>query len=267
MNDKDLNPSRLPAARETAQEIFARIQRRRGLPGTLPSDGADTPGSPGYATSGGSARAGTSQPGNRQPFTRQTGTPHGPASHGTAAAASASHDAGPDENDLASLRAAMARLHEATQAAGGNNSQASGKTDASSTRGRTSQSSPSRITEPPEPVDIIHHHEFSSQHRLTQSLLVDEDGTPIDEAQLHAERQAHDSQAGAEGNPNTFPRSHTIRTLLRYPTATTAVGVALAIPVATMLLRNQVTRKALLKTGKFLASEEVWKTLKKISKT
>ena len=49
---------------------------------------------------------------------------------------------------------------------------------------------------------------------------------------------------------------------LRYPTAATALGLAMAIPAATLLLRNHTTRKALYKTGKLLAEQQVWKQIR-----
>ena len=61
---------------------------------------------------------------------------------------------------------------------------------------------------------------------------------------------------------DTFPRSQTMRLLLRYPTAATALGLAMAIPAATLLLRNHTTRKALYKTGKLLAEQQVWKQIR-----
>ena len=53
-----------------------------------------------------------------------------------------------------------------------------------------------------------------------------------------------------------------MRLLLRYPTAATALGLAMAIPAATLLLRNHTTRKALYKTSKLLAEQQVWKQIK-----
>ena len=89
-------------------------------------------------------------------------------------------------------------------------------------------------------------------------MLVDEDGTPIDE-------DAPDFRD--DGRPNdSFPRSKTMQALLRYPTLTTAVGLAVAVPMATMVLRTPAARQTLLRIGKFAAEQEVWKYVRKLSK-
>ena len=89
-------------------------------------------------------------------------------------------------------------------------------------------------------------------------LLVDEDGTPIDEdgPDFRDNGQPRDS----------FPRSKTMQALLRYPTLTTAVGLAVAVPMATMVLRTPAARQTLLRIGKFAAEQEVWKYVRKLSK-
>ena len=79
----------------------------------------------------------------------------------------------------------------------------------------------------------MHDSAFRCASTLQPSLLVDEDGIPIDE-----------------------------ELLLRSPTAATALGLAMAIPAATLLLRNHTTRKALYKTGKLLAEQQVWKQIR-----
>ena len=89
-------------------------------------------------------------------------------------------------------------------------------------------------------------------------LLVDEDGTPIDE-------DAPDFRD--DGRPrDSFPRSKTMQALLRYPTLTTAVGLAVAVPMATLVLRTPAARQTLLRIGKFAAEQEVWKYVRKLSK-
>ena len=85
-------------------------------------------------------------------------------------------------------------------------------------------------------------------------LLVDEDGTPIDE-------DAPDFRDN--GRPrDSFPRSKT----MHYPTLTTAVGLAVAVPMATLVLRTPAARQTLLRIGKFAAEQEVWKYVRKLSK-
>ncbi len=54
--------------------------------------------------------------------------------------------------------------------------------------------------------------------------------------------------------------------LLRYPTLTTAVGLAVAVPMATLVLRTPAARQTLLRIGKFAAEQEVWKYVRKLSK-
>lgn len=89
-------------------------------------------------------------------------------------------------------------------------------------------------------------------------LLVDEDGTPIDE-------DASDFRD--DGRPrDSFPRSKTMQALLRYPTLTTALGLAVAVPMATLVLRTPAARQTLLRIGKFAAEQEVWKYVRKLSK-
>lgn len=89
-------------------------------------------------------------------------------------------------------------------------------------------------------------------------LLVDEDGTPIDE---------HAPHGRDDGVPrDSFPRSKTMQALLRYPTLTTAVGLAVAVPMATLVLRTPAARQTLLRIGKFAAEQEVWKYVRKLSK-
>ena len=87
---------------------------------------------------------------------------------------------------------------------------------------------------------------------------MDEDGTPIDE-------DAPDFRDN--GTPrDSFPRSKTMQALLRYPTLTTAVGLAVAVPMATLVLRTPAARQTLLRIGKFAAEQEVWKYVRKLSK-
>lgn len=110
----------------------------------------------------------------------------------------------------------------------------------------------------------MHDSAFRRASALQPSLLVDEDGVPIDEELLREEQASAFGSKPEAGAPadDTFPRSQTMRLLLRYPTAATALGLAMAIPAATLLLRNHTTRKALYKTGKLLAEQQVWKQIR-----
>ena len=87
---------------------------------------------------------------------------------------------------------------------------------------------------------------------------MDEDGTPIDE-------DAPDFRDDSRPR-DSFPRSKTMQALLRYPTLTTAVGLAVAVPMATLVLRTPAARQTLLRIGKFAAEQEVWKYVRKLSK-
>ena len=110
----------------------------------------------------------------------------------------------------------------------------------------------------------MHDSAFRRASALQPSLLVDEDGVPIDEELLREEQASAFGSKPEAGAPadDTFPRSQTMRLPLRYPTAATALGLAMAIPAATLLLRNHTTRKALYKTGKLLAEQQVWKQIR-----
>lgn len=229
MNDEQLNMPRSSRADETAEDIFARIQRRRALAmngnnterGALRHEAASSEAHP-------TAVAGESL----ADILRRA----------AAKEASAPHDAG----------SAHGPGHEQTGAAGHGNTPRSpeGSAGAGST-GSTNNSAFSNFrgktasgprTRPP--VDY--------------PLLVDEDGTPIDE-------DAPDFRD--DGRPrDSFPRSKTMQALLRYPTLTTAVGLAVAVPMATLVLRTPAARQTLLRIGKFAAEQEVWKYVRKLSK-
>ncbi|MDO4905361.1 MAG: hypothetical protein Q4A16_07415 [Lautropia sp.] len=61
-----------------------------------------------------------------------------------------------------------------------------------------------------------------------------------------------------EGEP-AFPRSTTMRTLIRYP----ALGLVAVIPVATVLLKSPKTRRTLYRIGHYALEQRLWKQVKR----
>ena len=229
MNDEQLNMSRPSRADETAEDIFARIQRRRTLAmsgnnterGALRQEGASSETRP-------TAVAGESLADIlRRAAAKEASAPHGAGSAHDEQTGAAGHGNSP-------------RRPEGSASAGTTEHTGSGNNSAfRNFRGNTASGPRTRP-----PVDY--------------PLLVDEDGTPIDE-------DAPDFRD--DGRPrDSFPRSKTMQALLRYPTLTTAVGLAVAVPMATMVLRTPAARQTLLRIGKFAAEQEVWKYVRKLSK-
>ena len=229
MNDEQLNMSRSSRADETAEDIFARIQRRRTLAmygnnserGALRQEGASSETRP-------TAVAGESLADIlRRAAAKEASAPHGAGSAHDEQTGAAGHGNSP-------------RRPEGSASAGTTEHTGSGNNSAfRNFRGNTASGPRTRP-----PVDY--------------PLLVDEDGTPIDE-------DAPDFRD--DGRPrDSFPRSKTMQALLRYPTLTTAVGLAVAVPMATMVLRTPAARQTLLRIGKFAAEQEVWKYVRKLSK-
>ena len=229
MNDEQLNMSRSSRADETAEDIFARIQRRRTLAmngnnterGALRPEGASSETLP-------TAVAGESLADIlRRAAAKEASAPHGAGSAHDEQTGAAGHGNSP-------------RRPEGSASAGTTEHTGSGNNSAfRNFRGNTASGPRTRP-----PVDY--------------PLLVDEDGTPIDE-------DAPDFRD--DGRPrDSFPRSKTMQALLRYPTLTTAVGLAVAVPMATMVLRTPAARQTLLRIGKFAAEQEVWKYVRKLSK-
>ena len=232
MNDEKPNMPRSSRADETAEDIFARIQRRRALAmnGTnTERDALRQEGGPGEARP--AAVAGESLADIlRRAAAKEASAPHG---------AGSAHGPGHEQTGVAGRddRPRSPEGHPGTGATGhtghGNNSAFR------NFRGNTASGPRTRP-----PVDY--------------PLLVDEDGTPIDE-------DAPDFRDN--GRPrDSFPRSKTMQALLRYPTLTTAVGLAVAVPMATLVLRTPAARQTLLRIGKFAAEQEVWKYVRKLSK-
>lgn len=229
MNDEQLNMSRSSRADETAEDIFARIQRRRTLAmngnnterGALRQEGASSETRP-------TAVAGESLADIlRRAAAKEASAPHGAGSAHDEQTGAAGHGNSP-------------RRPEGSASAGTTEHTGSGNNSAfRNFRGNTASGPRTRP-----PVDY--------------PLLVDEDGTPIDE-------DAPDFRD--DGRPrDSFPRSKTMQALLRYPTLTTAVGLAVAVPMATLVLRTPAARQTLLRIGKFAAEQEVWKYVRKLSK-
>ena len=224
MNDEQLNMSRSSRADETAEDIFARIQRRRTL-----------------AMNGNNTERGALRQEGASSETRPTAVAD-ILRRAAAKEASAPHGAGSahDEQTGAAGHGNSPRRPEGSASAGTTEHTGSGNNSAfRNFRGNTASGPRTRP-----PVDY--------------PLLVDEDGTPIDE-------DAPDFRD--DGRPrDSFPRSKTMQALLRYPTLTTAVGLAVAVPMATMVLRTPAARQTLLRIGKFAAEQEVWKYVRKLSK-
>lgn len=237
MNDEQPNMNRSSRANETAEDIFARIQRRRALAmnGTntersaLQQEGRSREAHP-------AAVAGESL----ADILRRAAAKEASAPHGAGSAHGPGH-----ERTGAESRDDSPRSPEGSTNAGANEHTGSSNTGSSNNsafrnfRGNTASGPRTRP-----PVDY--------------PLLVDEDGTPIDE-------DAPDFRD--DGRPrDSFPRSKTMQALLRYPTLTTAVGLAVAVPMATLVLRTPAARQTLLRIGKFAAEQEVWKYVRKLSK-
>lgn len=232
MNDEQLNMSRSSRADETAEDIFARIQQRRALAmnGTnTERDALRQEGGPGEA--GPAAVAGESLADIlRRAAAKEASAPHG---------AGSAHGPGHDQTGAAD-RGSSPRSAEGSATTGA--TERTGSSNNSAFRNFRGNTASGPRTRPP--VDY--------------PLLVDEDGTPIDE-------DAPDFRD--DGRPrDSFPRSKTMQALLRYPTLTTAVGLAVAVPMATMVLRTPAARQTLLRIGKFAAEQEVWKYVRKLSK-
>ena len=237
MNDEQLNMTRSSRADETAEDIFARIQRRRALAmngnnterGALRHEGASSETHP--AAVAGESLADIL----RRAAAKEASAPHG---------AGSAHAPGHDRTGNAE-RNGSPRSPEGSTNAGANEhtgSRNAGSSNNSAFRNFRGNTASGPRTRPP--VDY--------------PLLVDEDGTPIDE-------DAPDFRD--DGRPrDSFPRSKTMQALLRYPTLTTAVGLAVAVPMATLVLRTPAARQTLLRIGKFAAEQEVWKYVRKLSK-
>lgn len=232
MNDEQPNMNRSSRADETAEDIFARIQRRRALAmnstnterSALQQKRASSETHP--AAVAGESLADIL----RRAAAKEASAPHG---------AGSAHASGHDRTGNAE-RNGSPRSPEGSASASANKHTGSSNNSAfRNFRGGTASGPRTRP-----PVDY--------------PLLVDEDGTPIDE-------DAPDFRD--DGRPrDSFPRSKTMQALLRYPTLTTAVGLAVAVPMATLVLRTPAARQTLLRIGKFAAEQEVWKYVRKLSK-
>ena len=232
MNDEQPNMTRSSRADETAEDIFARIQRRRALAmnGTntersaLQQEGASSEAHP-------AAVAGESL----ADILRRAAAKEASAPHGAGSAHASGHDrTGNTERNGSPNSPEGSASVDANKHTGSSNNSAF-----RNFRGNTASGPRTRP-----PVDY--------------PLLVDEDGMPIDE-------DASDFRD--DGRPrDSFPRSKTMQALLRYPTLTTAVGLAVAVPMATLVLRTPAARQTLLRIGKFAAEQEVWKYVRKLSK-
>lgn len=232
MNDEKPNMPRSSRADETAEDIFARIQRRRALAmngnnterGALRHERTSSEAHP--AAVAGESLADIL----RRAAAKEASAPHG---------AGSAHGPGHEQTGAAD-RGSSPRSAEGSATTGA--TERTGSSNNSAFRNFRGNTASGPRTRPP--VDY--------------PLLVDEDGTPIDE-------DAPDFRD--DGRPrDSFPRSKTMQALLRYPTLTTAVGLAVAVPMATMVLRTPAARQTLLRIGKFAAEQEVWKYVRKLSK-
>ena len=237
MNDEQPNINRSSRADETAEDIFARIQRRRALAmnstnterSALQQEGTSREAHP-------AAVAGESL----ADILRRAAAKEASAPHRAGSAHAPGHDRTGNAERNGSPRGPEGSTNAgANEHTGSSNIGSSNNSAFRNFRGNTASRSRTRP-----PVDY--------------PLLVDEDGTPIDE-------DAPDFRD--DGRPrDSFPRSKTMQALLRYPTLTTAVGLAVAVPMATLVLRTPAARQTLLRIGKFAAEQEVWKYVRKLSK-
>lgn len=237
MNDEQPNMNRSSRADETAEDIFARIQRRRALAmnGTNTERSALQQEGPSSETHPAAVAGESLADILRRAAAKEASAPHG---------AGSAHGPGHDRTGNAERNGSPRRPEGSTNAGanehtGSRNAGSSNNSAFRNFRGNTASGPRTRP-----PVDY--------------PLLVDEDGTPIDE-------DAPDFRD--DGRPrDSFPRSKTMQALLRYPTLTTAVGLAVAVPMATLVLRTPAARQTLLRIGKFAAEQEVWKYVRKLSK-
>lgn len=236
MNDEQLNMTRSSRTDETAEDIFARIQRRRALAmngnnterGALRQEGASSETRP-------TAVAGESLADIlRRAAAKEASAPHGAASpHEAEHEPAGTSERGASPGDTGRTTSARSGPYTGSKYTGSKNNSAFR---------HFGGGMPGHHSRPP--VDY--------------PLLVDEDGTPIDE---------HAPHGRDDGVPrDSFPRSKTMRALLRYPTLTTAVGLAVAVPMATLVLRTPAARQTLLRIGKFAAEQEVWKHVRRLTK-
>ena len=247
MNDEQLNMSRSSCADETAEDIFARIQRRRTLAmngnnterGALRQEGASSEARPAAVAGESLADILRRAAAKEASAPHGAGSAHGPGHEQTGAADRDDSPRSPEGSAGAGTTGHTGHTGH-TERTGSTGSTGSTNNSAfSNFRGKTASGPRTRP-----PVDY--------------PLLVDEDGTPIDE-------DAPDFRDN--GRPrDSFPRSKTMQALLRYPTLTTAVGLAVAVPMATLVLRTPAARQTLLRIGKFAAEQEVWKYVRKLSK-
>lgn len=232
MNDEQPNMNRSSRADETAEDIFARIQRRRALAmnGTNTERSALQQEGPSSETHPAAVAGESLADILRRAAAKEASAPHG---------AGSAHGPGHEQTGAAG-HGNTPRSPEGRPGAGATGHTGHGNNSAFRNFRSSTASGPR--TRPP--VDY--------------PLLVDEDGTPIDE-------DAPDFRD--DGRPrDSFPRSKTMQALLRYPTLTTAVGLAVAVPMATLVLRTPAARQTLLRIGKFAAEQEVWKYVRKLSK-
>ena len=236
MNDEQLNMTRSSRTDETAEDIFARIQRRRALAmngnnterGALRQEGASSETRP-------TAVAGESLADIlRRAAAKEASAPHGAASpHEAEHEPAGTSERGASPGDTGRTTSARSGPYTGSKYTGSKNNSAFR---------HFGGGMPGHHSRPP--VDY--------------PVLVDEDGTPIDE---------HAPHGRDDGVPrDSFPRSKTMRALLRYPTLTTAVGLAVAVPMATLVLRTPAARQTLLRIGKFAAEQEVWKHVRRLTK-
>ena len=241
MNDDKPNMPRSSRTDETAEDIFARIQRRRALAmngnnterGALRHEGASNEAHPSAVAGESLADILRRAAAKEASAPHDAGSAHGPGREQTGAAGHGNNPRSPEGSAGAGTTGHTERTGSTGSTGSTNNSAFS------NFRGKTASGPRTRP-----PVD--------------SPLLVDEDGTPIDE-------DAPDFRDN--GRPrDSFPRSKTMQALLRYPTLTTAVGLAVAVPMATLVLRTPAARQTLLRIGKFAAEQEVWKYVRKLSK-
>lgn len=216
------------SGRETAESVFARIQRRRQAERARHADG-------------------------------QTGLPPEPPS-------------GPDAADsLRDIREAIDRLKAEQAAAAGRSSRphpsASTRTGSTGAQAHTfgqntgkphaytwRQAGAKTSAEQADPAGPTRYH-HSALHDA-EFIDVDEDGNPLPPP----DPRNPSGSARFQANPDGFPRSRTLRLLLKHP----EIALLVAVPAASVMLRSAATRKALFRLGKLYGEREVWRAVDRL---
>lgn len=111
-----------------------------------------------------------------------------------------------------------------------------------------------RQADPIDPAGATRFH-HSALHDA-EFIDVDEDGNPLPPPGA----RHSPGNAGFQASPDGFPRSKTLRLLLKHP----EIALLVAVPAASVLLRSAATRKALFRLGKIYGQREVWRAVDRL---